>query len=157
VHCAAFEGDFEAQLVRRLRAADSFDPSLSSVAAVENDVIGHILFSSVQIINPRAMTPALALAPMAVRPEFQRRGVGTRLVEDGLRACLGKDHKIIVVLGHASYYPRFGFERASQFGIHPPFVVPDEAFMVLALAPGAMNGVQGVVRFPPAFEIDQHA
>lgn len=143
----------EARLVEKVRASSGFDPNLSLVAVEDAEVVGHILFSPIRIeADDGGITPATALAPMAVSPGHQRRGIGSALVRRGLDACREAGHAIVVVLGHAEYYPRFGFERASRYGIRAPFDVPDEAFMVLALTPAALDGVRGVVRYPPAFD-----
>ena len=93
-----------------------------------------------------------ALAPMAVHPDFQRRGVGSALVRAGLEAARRLGHKSVVVLGHAEYYPRFGFVPARPRGIEPPLQAPDEAFMLIELVPGALAGVRGTVRYPAAYD-----
>ena len=152
VNRLAFGQDDEARLVAKLRLADGFDPALSLVAVRDGKVVGHILFSPIRIDTDRGDVPALALAPMAVLPDLQRRGIGSDLVRVGLEACRRAGHVIVVVLGHAEYYPRFGFTPASGFGIRPPFPVPDEAFMASALAPDGLEGVGGVVRYPPPFD-----
>lgn len=95
--------------------------------------------------------PALALAPMAVRPEYQNQGIGSELVRHGLRQCRDLGHKVIVVVGHPEYYPRFGFSLARAKGLEAPFPVPDEAFLVLELVPDALEGIKGVVNYPPEF------
>ena len=149
----AFHGDAEARLVAAIRASDGFDPHLSLVAVVDERVVGHILFSPIRIESEGgAVTPAVALAPMAVMPECQRRGIGSALVRTGLEACRAGGHAIVVVLGHAEYYPRFGFERASSYGIRCPFDAPNDAFMALPLVPDALDDARGTVRYPAAFD-----
>ncbi|MCP4251000.1 MAG: N-acetyltransferase [bacterium] len=148
----AFGGEGESRLVAALRASDEFDPNLSLVAVRDRAVIGHILFSPIRIESDQGHTPALALAPMAVLPVHQRQSIGTQLVHRGLEACRRLRHAIVVVVGHAEYYPRFGFTPAAPYNIQAPFPVPDEAFMVLALTPVALDGVNGVVRYPKAFD-----
>ena len=103
------------------------------------------------IETQRDPVSALALAPMAVRPEFQRQGIGSELVRRGLEACKVASHRIIIVVGHPGYYPRFGFTPARAKGLEAPFQVSDEAFMVAALVPGALDGISGMVRYPPVF------
>lgn len=144
----AFGRDEEARLIERLRAVPEFDADLSRVAVLDGQIVGHILLTPCVIEGDGASTPIVCLAPMAVHPAHQRRGIGSALVRDGLRACRERGHRIVTVVGHAAYYPRFGFTPASRFGIRSPFPVPDEAFMVLALGPGALDGV---VRYPAAF------
>lgn len=149
----AFGQPIEGRLVDALRLTPGFDPALSLVAVRGDEVVGHILFSSVDVESVERHVPALALAPMSVVPECQRQGIGSALVREGLMACRSKGHAIVVVVGYAGYYPRFGFTPAGRYGIRCPFPVPDEAFMALALTPGALDGVAGVVRYPPAFGV----
>jgi putative acetyltransferase len=148
----AFGQDNEANLIARIRQSPDFDPALSLVALDADHVVGHILFSPVQIETTAGVQPALALAPMAVRPALQGRGVGSQLVRAGLEACRQQNHEIVIVVGHPDYYPRFGFAPAEPLGLRAPFPVPEEAFMALALVPGALDGLSGVVRYPPWFE-----
>ncbi len=150
---AAFGREDEALLVRRLRQSDAFIPPLSLVAVAEGRVVAHVLFTRVGIESPAGAVPALALAPLSVRPEFQGRGIGMRLVREGLNRCRRLGHTIVVVVGHPSYYPRFGFSSAGARGLEAPFAVPDEAFMALALVPEALDGISGTVRYPPPFEV----
>ncbi len=89
---------------------------------------------------------------MAVHPEFQNKGVGSKLVLRGLEDCRRLGHKIVVVIGHPGYYPRFGFHLARDRGLNVPFPVPDEAFMVLELVPGALKHVQGEIVYPSPFQ-----
>ena len=152
VNRLAFGCEEEAQLVEAMRRTPEHIPELSLVAEHGGRVIGHILFSPITIETADGPVPTLSLAPMAVRPESQRRGVGSALVRAGLEAARRLGHKSVIVLGHADYYPRFGFVPARPRGIAPPLDVPDEAFMLIELVPGALAGVHGTVRFPPAYD-----
>jgi len=152
VNQLAFAQDAEARLVRALRSAPDHDSSRSLVAERDGEVLGHIFFSRVRIEHAGGATAALALAPMAVVPTCQRQGIGSRLVRVGMRVCRELGDRIVVVLGHPGYYPRFGFIPARPCGIESPFPVPDEAFMVCPLAPDALTGVRGVVRYSSAFD-----
>lgn len=154
VNRLAFGQDNEARLIAAIRRTEGFDPSLSLVAVCDGQVVGHILFSPIRIETDHGDAPALALAPMAVLPNRQRQGIGSALVRNGLDACRRAGHRIVVVLGHTDYYPRFGFTPASQNGLRPPFTVPDEAFMAMALVPGGLDGISGVVRYPAAFDVE---
>jgi putative acetyltransferase len=124
---------------------------LSLVAVSENRVVGHILFSPVTVEQEGKTFQGVGLAPMAVLPEFQRKGIGSELVRAGIAMLKQKGCPFIIVLGHADYYPRFGFERASQYGIRSEWDVPDDAFMVLALDDEKMEGILGVARYRPEF------
>jgi putative acetyltransferase len=145
----AFGRPNEAALVDALRAVS--DPQISLVAVEDNKIVGHIFFSPVSIESEDSTSAALGLAPMAVLPEYQKQGVGSRLVEEGLRECLRIGCNVVVVLGHAEYYPRFGFIPANQKGLHSEYPVPDEVFMVTELEPGALGGRRGLVKYRPEF------
>jgi len=149
VHEAAFDTTFEARLVDRLRAKAR--PYLGLVATRGESVLGHILFTPVQCVaSPEARL--LGLAPMAVAPEWQGRGVGTRLARGGLSAARDTGALAVFVLGHADYYPRFGFAPAAARGLSCPWEVPAEAFMTRELAPGGLDGLSGEIRYHPAFD-----
>jgi putative acetyltransferase len=151
VNREAFGRETEARLVDALPRSEAFFPELSLVAVDEGGVVGHILFTRIQIKTASGPVPALALAPMAVLPGLQRQGIGSALVQRGLEECRRRGEKLVVVLGHPEYYPRFGFVPAGPHGIRAPFPPPPEAFMVLELDPGALEGVSGEVAYPPEF------
>lgn len=150
VNALAFGQPDEADIVDALRAAGAL--TLSLVAVHDGNLVGHIAFSPVSIESVSGDFEAIGLAPMAVVPELQRRGVGSRLLRAGLDALRAAGHRVVVVLGHPDYYPRFGFVRASTRGLRWDHEAPDEAFMVLELRPGSLPGRVAVVRFHPAFE-----
>jgi putative acetyltransferase len=145
VNREAFRGDEEADLVDRLR--DNGDVVLSLVAIEGDRVIGHILFSRLRI----GETNALALAPMAVKPAHQRRGVGSTLVRRGLASCRTEGETIVVVVGHPEYYPRFGFSADLAKPLDAPF--SGLAFMALELQPGALMNARGRVTYARAFRL----
>ena len=89
---------------------------------------------------------------MAVVPGCQNRGIGTKLVRQGLEACKKLGYTIVIVVGHPDYYPRFGFKSAREFGLEAPFEVPEDAFLVRELVPGALENVRGMVKYSPAFD-----
>jgi len=138
----------EADLVDGLRRSSSL--TLSVVADTGSRIVGHVAFSPLTIDDRYS---ALALAPLAVAPDVQRGGIGSALVRWGLEECRRLGHGVVIVVGEPSYYHRFGFAPASQFGIECPFPVPPEAFMLLELAPGLARGYRGVVRYRPEFEL----
>ena len=147
---AAFDRDNEANLVDNLRKADAV--TLSLVAKTDQAVLGHILFSPMKIIDGDHITPAVGLGPLAVHPGFQRRGIGSKLVRTGLSMLVERGHSIIIVLGHPWFYPKFGFKPAHIYGIHLEHKVPKDVFMVQALKPGALEGVQGIAKYHAAFD-----
>lgn len=151
VHAEAFETEAEARLVDRLR--ENADPFLSLVARFGDVVVGHILFTPVRLAE-RGKAGLLGLAPMAVLPAFQGQGVGGRLVEQGLAAARDLGARGVVVLGHADYYPRFGFRPASDFGLSNEFRAPAENFMAIELKPAGLDAASGPVRYHPAFSAD---
>ena len=152
VNRVAFDGDYEARLVDRLRRDGLF---IASLVAVEADqVVGHILFTDLPIEADTGEIHAAALAPMAVLPELQRQGVGSMLVKEGLQACVQHGYGLVIVLGHTDYYPRFGFSAALTHNLQSPFS-GSNAFMATELTPGALDGVQGAVRYPEAFGVGE--
>ena len=143
----AFDGSGEANAIDALR--DRGAVTLSLVAVIDDRVVGHLCFTPAVIESPDRSWPAIGLAPLAVLPEYQRRGIGSALMDAGLEECRRLGHERIIVLGHPAYYPRFGFERASQHNVRFEFEAPDEACMILALQPGALDGVSGVAKYQP--------
>lgn len=151
VNHAAFGRESEARLVDALRESPAFIPALSLVAVEGSEVIGHILFTRLKVTDQGTSRPALALAPMAVLPAFQNRGVGSALVRQGLDEARRLGHSAVVVVGHPQFYPRFGFQPAHALGLRPPFDVPADAFLALGLQVGALNDIKGLVEYPPEF------
>ena len=146
VNALAFDRADEADLVDRLRA-----DVLALVAEIDAAIVGHILFTRLRVCTPRADVAAVALAPLAVRPEYQRQHVGSALVMEGIRVLSEMGEQIVVVVGHPDYYPRFGFSADLTRGLRSPFSGP--AFMALELKAGALEGLEGELRYPPAFGI----
>ncbi len=155
VNNRAFEGPNEARLVDRLRSNDRVLLSLVAEYLDPNGsprIVGHILFSEALLFSKGGFSrPTVALAPMAVLPEFQCQGVGSRLVKSGLQELRELGHQAVFVLGHSTYYPRFGFQAADRFGIRCQFEVPDEAFMAIELQPKALQKVEGELRYALEF------
>jgi putative acetyltransferase len=145
VNEAGFGRRDEADIVDRLR--EDVVTYLGLVAVEADRVIGHIAFSGITMEPPRPDRLAVGLAPMAVLPQRQREGIGSALVREGLSACRRAGADLVFVLGHPTYYPRFGFEPAANFGVRCAFEVPPEAFLVLALSSNALDGVEGVAHY----------
>jgi putative acetyltransferase len=129
---AAFGQPNEAKLVEAIRNSENYIPELSLVAEIDGNIVGHILLSYIHIVS-KEILPVLALAPVAVSPQFQNQGVGTALVQYGLEKADKLGEALVIVLGHPSFYPRFGFVQSTYYGIKSPFDSPAEAFMVKPL------------------------
>jgi putative acetyltransferase len=149
VNRLAFGREDELGLVDALRQEGY--ARLSLVAEDDGEIVGHILFSELEILTDTSTVPALALAPMAVLPKAQRQGIGSELVRRGLDMCRDKGHRIVIVVGHPEYYPRFGFSPELARTLRSQF--SGDAWMALELVPGAMQGVAGRVKYPPPFGI----
>lgn len=143
----AFGGSSEANTIDALRARGA--ATLSLVAVIGDQVVGHLFFSPATIEAPDRSWPALGLAPLSVLPDYQRQGIGTALMNAGLEECRQLGHERVVVLGHPRYYPRFGFVTAKPHGIDNEYNAPEEAFMILELQPGAFTDVTGVAKYQP--------
>lgn len=152
----AFETQIEADLVDRLR--ESCGNLLSLVAKVDKLPVGHILFSPVTIEAVEASPPGtglegMGLGPMAVLPEYQGRGIGSQLVREGLGRLREAEVPFVIVLGHPEYYPRFGFQQASRYGIRCQWEgVPDAAFMIWIFDETGLGNVTGVARYRDEFD-----
>lgn len=142
----AFEQDEEARLVERLRSIEGY---VALVAEKDGLVVGHISFTPLTLDDEK--TDFSGLAPMAVLPEYQNQGIGSRLVNEGLKAVADKGFNAVFVLGHSHYYPRFGFEVAKTKGFKCEYPSPDESFMVVELTPGVLEGKSGLIKYRPEF------
>jgi putative acetyltransferase len=146
---AAFGKDAEARLVDALRGRVA--PEISLVAEdARGTLCGHVYFSPVRV--GRAGRPAIALGPVAVDPACQNRAVGSQLCRRGLEACRAIGEHVVFVLGHPTYYPRFGFRPARPHGLYYKNEHYDGAFFVAELSPGALEGLEGEVRYRPEFD-----
>jgi putative acetyltransferase len=130
VHTAAFETEVEANLVTALRATDAWLPPLSLVAEDHGRIVGHVVCTRAHVAD----MPALGLGPLGVRASHQKSGVGSALMHAVLGAADALDEPVVVLLGHTDYYPRFGFEPASRYGIEPPVASWGEHFQVRPLS-----------------------
>ncbi len=146
-----FSDHKEQFLVEHLRESSSFIPELSLVAEIDDNIVGHILLTKLKIKNGQQEFDSLALAPVSVLPEYQRKGIGGKLIEHTHKVAKELGYKSIVLLGHEKYYPRFGYEQAHKFGIDLPFNAPKENCMVIELTKNGLNGVSGVCEYPKEF------
>jgi putative acetyltransferase len=127
--------------------------TLSLVAVSDGKIVGHIFFSPATIDHQDGQVTGMGLAPMAVLPEFQKQGIGSLLVKEGLRRIEESGCPFIIVVGHPGYYTRFGFERGSKYGLKCQWdSVPDEGFMVLILDKSTMAGISGVAKYRSEFD-----
>lgn len=139
-------------LVERLRESEAFIPELSMLAEVDGQPVGYALLTKIKIVNEHSQpTTSLALAPIAVLPEYQGKGIGGKLILTIHEKAKALGFTSIVLLGHEDYYPRFGYKMAKEFGINLPFDVPDENCMLIELAENALQFVNGTVAYPKEF------
>jgi putative acetyltransferase len=149
VNTAAYGRVAEANLVDVLRK--HWQVMISLVAEVENEVVGHVLLTQVTLMPTVPSLRMLGLGPVAVLPEFQRRGIGSMLIRETISQASADGWQALVVVGPPEYYVRFGFFPARQAGLESEFRVPPESFMVLELQPGTLADLRGVVRYQPEF------
>ena len=144
-------GGNEQDLVERLRRSSSFIPELSLVATVNNEIVGHILLTRLKIVAGDQTDISLALAPVSVMPEYQKNGIGGMLIKAAHAKAQELGFKSIILVGHETYYPRFGYVQLDNFEISLPFEVPPQNAMVLELETGALKNTKGEVIYDSAF------
>jgi len=147
----AFTDHKEQFLVERLRKSNAFIPELSLVAEYEDELVGFILLTRIKIVSDDKTFDSLALAPVAVLPDFQNMGIGGKLILQAHKIAKEKGYKSVILLGHEKYYPRFGYAVADKFGIQLPFEAPKENCMAIELIEGGLSGVNGLVEYPKEF------
>jgi putative acetyltransferase len=152
VNDEAFGQPDESRIVAAIRAAGR--DTISLVAVAGDEIVGHILFTPLTVDPTGLLRHPMALGPMAVAPQWQRRGIGSRLVQAGLGECARAGVDVVVVIGHPEFYPRFGFRPAAAYGLRSEYDVPADVFMALQLIKGAL-GRHGdaLVRYVPEFGI----
>lgn len=138
-------------LVERLRKSSAFIPELSIVAETNKRIVGHILVTKLHIKGNEQEYDSLALAPVSVLPDYQRKGIGGMLIKQAHQVARRLGYKSIVLIGHEEYYPRFGYQKADRFGIQFPFDAPAENCMVIELVKDGLKGISGIVEYPGAF------
>lgn len=161
LHLAAFadEGEEIVGLVEDLLEDATAQPAVSLLAELDGTVVGHVLFTKAEVRGPDDSLQAQILAPLAVLPDAQGRGIGRRLVEEGLEMLRASGVELVFVLGHPGYYPRFGFQPAGERGFEAPYEIPEEhaeAWMVLELQAGVIERARGTVRCAAAMDQERY-
>lgn len=142
----------ESQLIEKIRKSEGFIPELSIVAVEEGKIKGHILLSKAIVEGERRKYDVIVLAPIAVHPDAQGRGIGGSLIEEGKQRCRELGYSVILLIGHPSYYPQFGFKPARTYALELlQFPVPDEVFQVCGLTEGALDEIEGELIYPEVF------
>lgn len=153
VNILAFDDrEDEARLVERIRSSEFFIPNLSIVAELDNEIVGHILLSRAEVIDHDIVHDVIVLAPIAVKPNHQKQGIGKQLMTEALKRCNEMGCYIVLLIGHPTYYPKFGFKPARQFGLElKQFEVPDDVFMVCELKNNELSKIKGELKYPQVF------
>jgi len=151
VNDLAFKQPKEGILIEKLREKHGFEKELSIVAELDEEIIGHILFFPIHVREKNDLYLTLSLAPLAVIPEYQRKGIGQQLIHEGHQRAKELGFTSVLVVGHPDYYPKTGYSKASGFEILCPVPAPDEAFMAIELMDGALNEVSGTAVFPEEY------
>lgn len=156
VHYEAFNNrEDESKLVERIRTSSDFIPALSLVAeGNQEEIVGHILLSKARSIKENNEKEVLVLAPVAVRPGIQKNRIGSELIEEGLKRAKKLGYGLVLLIGHPTYYPKFGFRPARNHGLElNQYQVPDNVFMVCELKEGELESTSGELQYPPSFFI----
>lgn len=153
VNRRAFGREAEADLVDKLRLAPAYVAELEYVAESKDRIVGHVFFSMAHIRTEMESIPVLALAPMAVLPECQHKGIGYNLLTEALKKAKSLGYRAVIVVGHPGYYSRFGFRRLNEKQhLILKWKVPPENFMILELIPGSLEMIKGEVEYPAEFD-----
>lgn len=142
----------ESRLVEKIRSSEGFIPELSLVAEENNQIVGHVLFSKAEIVEDEYRHEVIVLAPIAVLPNNQKTGIGGKLIQEGLKRCEALGYDFVFLIGHPSYYPKFGFKPARKYGFDlKQFNVSDDVFMVFEITEGKLKRTKGELRYPKSF------
>ena len=151
VHLSAFEGDDEVGLIDSLRSSSGYIPTLSLVAEFNGRIVGHVMLTKVKLLQGSKSQDILALAPMAVVPSQSHRGIGSELVQAGIEQARKSKYKAIVVVGHPEFYQRFGFEKASKWGLHANLSVSNDLLTAYELEKDTLKEGGNVI-YPSLFD-----
>ncbi|MEW9701853.1 GNAT family N-acetyltransferase [Paenibacillus sp. SI8] len=145
--------EVESRLIERIRLSDAFIPVLSLIAEENDRIVGHILFSRAELVDEEKSDEVIALGPIAVLPGHQKSGVGSKLIQEGLKRCAELGYNLVFLIGHPTYYPKFGFKLARPYGINlKQFEVSDDVFMVCELKEGTLSQkIKGEFKFSKSF------
>lgn len=149
-NCDHSDGN-EHNLVEKLRKSENYIPKLSLVAVESDKIVGYIMLTKLYIKDNNNIYESLALAPLAVSPEYQNKGIGSNLVREALKLSKKLEYKNIFVLGSENYYPRFGFKEAINFGIKAPFEVLSKNFMAIELIENSLKDISGELIYAKEF------
>ncbi|MGX7023287.1 GNAT family N-acetyltransferase [Vagococcus hydrophili] len=142
----------EAELIEKIRNEKDYDTAYELVALTDEKILGHGLLSRCYIEDDSTQLAGLSLAPLSVDPDYQKQGIGSKLMLSLEKAASENGEPFIVILGHPEYYSKFGYTPASNFNVKAPFDVPDEFFMIKELQKDSLNNVYGTVKYSKAFE-----
>ncbi len=151
VNDLAFNRPDEGKFVKSSRNQNSFDPRLSLVAVSGEEVVGHILLFPIKIMSDTGIYPSLSLGPIAVHPSHQYQGIGGSLILTAHQNALKLGYTSVILIGHPSYYPQFGYKMATIWGLSNPWNIHNEAFMAIELVSGSLAGKAGKCVYPKAF------
>lgn len=151
IHKQAFGQNNEAELISTLRKTANFNPELSLLAFINNEPTGHLLLYPVSLETNKGKLTELGLGPVAIKLNYQDKGLGTKLIKEGIKKAKLLGYTAIVVIGSPKYYKRFGFTKASTKGLKVELDVPEEDFMILELIPDALKNINGLVKYPQEF------
>lgn len=146
-----FSDQTEHILVERLRKSKAYIPELSIIAKIENEIVGHILLTKININNENNTFVSLGLAPVSVKPKYQNMGIGGKLIMESHKVAIILAYKSIILLGHENYYPKFGYKLTKNYGISLPYDVPEENCMAIELVKDSLKHINGVVEYPNEF------
>ena len=155
---SAEKGEVISDLVKDMLADSTAEPRHSLIAVEQEIIVGHILFTRVEI-EGGGNAAAQILAPLAVHPDFQSKGIGRNLIMAGLDALRRSKIELVFVLGHPDYYPRCGFSPAGVCGFEAPYPIPAEhaaAWMVQELNPGIIGTIKGKIRCAETLHRPEH-
>jgi len=144
----AFGHDEESNLVNSLMRDDSAKPLVSLLAIDNGEAVGHILFTKVWVTGREKSVSAMILAPLAILPHAQNKGIGGKLIKEGLEQLSKSKVDLVFVLGHPGYYPRYGFKPAGALGFEAPYPIAEknaDAWMVQELKSGVIENISGKI------------